>query len=92
MIYFSKLHHQDEEVLEVYADGILVATDMGGESRVFTEPRFDPWRDIVIGKANDDRRSDSLPGVELHNITHWAQYHSLLEVSKYYRKPDFHCL
>ena len=77
---------QDGEVLEVYVDGIMAAKDLVAKQRVYTDPRFDPWRNIVVGKANDDRASGALPELEIYNITHWAKYYDMTEVREFYRE------
>ncbi len=79
---------QLEERLDLYVDGIPVAQaqDTTCQSRVYTEPRFDPWKHILVGKANDDRSTTPLPDVELYNVTHWDKYYSAQQVEKYYRK------
>ena len=77
---------QRDEVLEVYVDGIMAAKDSVSAQRVYTDPRFDPWRNIVVGKANDDRAPGSLPELEIYNITHWAKYYDMMEVSEFYRE------
>ena len=83
-----KIDHvmQDNEVLEVYVDGIMAAKDSVAGQRVYTDPRFDPWRNLVVGKANDDRASDALPELEIYNITHWAKYYEMTEVREFYRE------
>ena len=78
---------QDEARLDVYVDGVPAAEDASGRRRVYARPRFDPWRRLVVGGANDAvRQSRPLPDVHVYNLTHWDKYYWSEDVARYYRE------
>lgn len=44
--------------LAVYVDGVPVGENSAGASRVFWKAQFNPFQDLVIGRANDDEGVD----------------------------------
>ena len=75
-----------EEGLHVYVDGLKAATDPSGTDRIYTFPKFDPWKKILLGKANDDRHPDPVPTLDIFNVTHFAKFYTFDQISAFYSK------
>ena len=75
-----------DEGLHVYVDGLKAGLDASGTNRIYTFPKFDPWKKILLGKANDDRHPDSVPALDICNVTHLAKSYTGDQISAYYSK------
>ncbi len=75
-----------EEGLHIYVDGLKAASDPSGTDRIYTFPKFDPWKKILLGKANDDRHLDPVPTLDIFNVTHFAKYYTFDQISTFYSK------
>ena len=58
-----------EAGLAVTVDGFRAATNVAGETRMFTNPPIDPFPDIVAGQANDDVNGTAAEDIAIWNVT-----------------------
>ena len=57
--------------LNVYVDGKLSVKDIEGKWRLYTSPMYDPFPNIYLGKANNDRMSEDGPRVmAIYDVTY----------------------
>ena len=57
-----------DDDLDVYVDGIAAGTALP-TYRVFTNPMHDPFADLVVGIANDDRSGLPSKAMAIWNVT-----------------------
>ena len=56
--------------LKVYIDGKLAEEDGNGKARLYTEPMYDQFPKLFIGKANDDPSEGLSHEMTISNIEH----------------------
>lgn len=69
-----------KNALDVYVDGLLLKSDAAGHARTHTQPQFDPFKDTVVGGANDVPLATETHEGVIFSIKHWDRFHDEMQM------------